>query len=493
MNIIIKEINPTNNAIAQQLQVATTEFVQSQVDNSSFAVAIVDLAGGINSVASGVYAPLNNPQFSGVPTVPTPHQNNNSNQIANTAFVKNALNNYGLLDSNGKLLNAVLPENLEARLSVLSDTDTVLSQVVLYPGELASPTDRNYLRKGDGIAPGGTIVGQGNSYIQDFIPTTPPICTFNAPPNQGQPLFNGNGSLQVVPGQSIYSFINNSGTFFDYPGLWLNSFQFMDIMNIGVTGAITLNHVVGILASLSVNSTNACDSLICPDLKVAIGVGIGGPTGNNVTTISFPELEYIGMNGLAINGNSLSIYDVPKLDTIAGPVTIATSPNLTNLSLPNLRYITGNIAVGQLGFGQAVPAAIKKFDAPSLIYMLSLSINNAVSLSGIYLPSIQVIGGTISCSSPATTNLVDINLGPSLYHFNGNITCTGQKLTSTSIENVFVRLSGLNGTGNTVAYSGTRSINFSGGTSVGLSSLSATALFARTTLVNRGVTVTLNA
>lgn len=488
MDVLIQPINPTNNAIAQQLQAATSEFVQSQLD-TPFAVAIVDFANGVNSVASGVYAPLNNPHFSGIPTVPTATSDNNSNQIANTAFVRNAMSSYMPVDSDGRLLNAVLPENLDARLSVLYDTDTVLSQVVLYPGELASPTDRNYLRKGDGIAPGGTIVGQGNAYIQDFIPTNPPIYVFNTTPNSGIPLFN---QLTIVPSQSIYSFINNSGTFYNYPGLWVNSLSFNDAANVpGITGSITINHVVGVPGSISLSCPNLCTALILPNLKMALG-GFGGsvPAGNSVLTINAPELEYVGSQ-LVLSGSSLATVNLSKLQTIAGSVTIGSSTNLSNIPLPSLEYITGAMSVGNVAPPSV--AGITKFDAPKLRYMSSMTITNCPPFSGIYLPSIQVINGNISCSAPATTNLADINFGSSLYHLNGNITCTGQKLTSTSIENVFVRLSGLNGTGNTVAYSGSRSINFSGGTSAGLASLSSVALAARTALVNRGITVTLNA
>lgn len=491
MNIFIKEVNPTNNAIAKQLEVATTEFVQSQINNASFAVAIVDLASGVNSIVSGVYAPLNNPQFSGVPTAPTAATNNNSNQIANTAFVRNAMSSYLPVDSDGRLLSAALPENLDARLSVLSDTDTVLSQVILYPGELAAPTDRSYLRKGDGIAPGGTIVGQGNAYIQDFIPTNPPIYVFNTTPNSGIPLFN---QLTIVPSQSIYSLINNSGTFYNYPGLWVNSLSFSDSLNVpGITGSMTISHVVGVTSTVnfSTGSNSNINTLILPDLKVILGGGItSSPPNNSVTTISAPELEYT--TAFSLGGGSLSAVNFNKLETVAGSFAIAGSSatNLNNLSLPKLKYITGATTIGSTIGGVA---AITKFDVPELMFMSSLTINNSPPFSGIYLPSIQAIAGNISCSAPATTNLADINFGSSLYYFNGNITCTGQKLTSTSIENVFVRLSGLNGTGNTVAYSGSRSINFSGGTSAGLASLSSVALAARTALINRGITVTLNA
>ena len=47
----------------------------------------------VNSLVSGVYAPLNSPNFSGVPTAPTATSGTNDTQIANTSFVRNEISN----------------------------------------------------------------------------------------------------------------------------------------------------------------------------------------------------------------------------------------------------------------------------------------------------------------------------------------------------------------------------------------------------------------
>jgi hypothetical protein len=203
-----------------------------------------------------------------------------------------------------------------------------------------------------------------------------------------------------------------------------------------------------------------------------------------------PELIYAG--ALTLSGSSLNTVDISKISIINGSVTVSTAANLGSLNIPSLKYIAGSLSIG----GTAISTQttnIKTLDAPSLLFLGSLIINYSPLLSGVNLPSIQVINGSISSSAPFNTSLVNFNLGSGLYHMNGNITCTGQKISSSSIENILVRLSNLTGSNGTILYGTSKSVNLSGGTSAGLSSLSATALSARTTLVNRGVTVTLNA
>lgn len=54
---------------------------------------ITDFNNSVNGLVSGVYAPLNSPSFSGVPTVPTASSGTNTNQIASTSFVRNEISN----------------------------------------------------------------------------------------------------------------------------------------------------------------------------------------------------------------------------------------------------------------------------------------------------------------------------------------------------------------------------------------------------------------
>jgi|688.fasta_scaffold48022_3 hypothetical protein len=52
---------------------------------------ITNFNSEVNSLVSGIYAPLNSPNFSGVPTVPTASSGTNNTQAASTAFVRNEI------------------------------------------------------------------------------------------------------------------------------------------------------------------------------------------------------------------------------------------------------------------------------------------------------------------------------------------------------------------------------------------------------------------
>ena len=53
---------------------------------------ITNFSSGVNTIVSGIYALLDSPTFSGIPTVPTAPSGTNTDQIASTAFVTDAVN-----------------------------------------------------------------------------------------------------------------------------------------------------------------------------------------------------------------------------------------------------------------------------------------------------------------------------------------------------------------------------------------------------------------
>lgn len=66
----------------------------------------------------------------------------------------------GVNDGDGKLPAAQLPDEIDARVQVLSGTDAALATELLALGEFAAPTDGAWIRKGDGVTPGGEYVGR---------------------------------------------------------------------------------------------------------------------------------------------------------------------------------------------------------------------------------------------------------------------------------------------------------------------------------------------
>ena len=85
------------NDSANQLTISTSGLQPSGnysvVGHSHSASEITNFSSEVNSLVSGIYAPLNSPNFSGIPTVPTASSGTNSTQAASTAFVRNEISN----------------------------------------------------------------------------------------------------------------------------------------------------------------------------------------------------------------------------------------------------------------------------------------------------------------------------------------------------------------------------------------------------------------
>jgi hypothetical protein len=63
------------------------------------------------------------------------------------------------LKKNAKITSNQLPDVISARVQVLSGTDSGLASQVLALGEIAAPTDKTWLRRGDGVNAGGVKIG----------------------------------------------------------------------------------------------------------------------------------------------------------------------------------------------------------------------------------------------------------------------------------------------------------------------------------------------
>jgi hypothetical protein len=85
------------NDFANQLTISTSGLQPSGnysvVGHTHSTNDITNFNSEVNSLVSGIYAPLNSPNFSGIPTVPTASSGTNSTQAASTAFVRNEISN----------------------------------------------------------------------------------------------------------------------------------------------------------------------------------------------------------------------------------------------------------------------------------------------------------------------------------------------------------------------------------------------------------------
>lgn len=79
----------TTTTGAPSIAIAGTDYAAASHTHTSS--NITDFNTSVNSLISGTYAPLNNPTFAGIPSVPTATVGTNTNQIASTQFVTTAL------------------------------------------------------------------------------------------------------------------------------------------------------------------------------------------------------------------------------------------------------------------------------------------------------------------------------------------------------------------------------------------------------------------
>ena len=184
------------------------------------------------------------------------------------------------------------------------------------------------------------------------------------------------------------------------------------------------------------------------------------PAITNATNISLPELRQVGSNFSPSSLPLVASMNLNLLEAVGGSFTPQSMPAVTNLSLPSLKVV---------GAFQ-----------PSLAGITNLS-----------MPSLQRVNSTWSVTA---TNLAHVTLptNGTLLNISSSVTMSGMKLTASSVENILVALSLLNGSNGTTAWSAGRNVNLSGGTSSGASQLTATASNARAVITNRGATVTLN-
>ena len=79
----------TTTTGAPSIAIAGTDYAAAS--HTHTASNITDFNTSVNGLISGTYAPLNNPTFTGIPSVPTASIGTNTNQIASTQFVTTAL------------------------------------------------------------------------------------------------------------------------------------------------------------------------------------------------------------------------------------------------------------------------------------------------------------------------------------------------------------------------------------------------------------------
>jgi hypothetical protein len=240
-NIHILEIASSTASGVTILEIGHVLTNYSPIGHTHLSSEITDLASSINSIVSGVYAPLNNPSFVGVPTVPTAASGSNNNQIANTSFVRTEISN---------LVNSA-PSTLDS-----------LNELALAIGN-----DPNFATT---IASG--LGNKANTIHNHFVSD---ITDFNSSVSGLLPIVTNSGNNRVLTSTGTSTGINAE-----------NNLTF-DGSNLGVNGSLSVDNLILDNNSIS-NKTNS-QGYPGDSYPVTIDAGIMGVqiSGSVVPTLVF--------------------------------------------------------------------------------------------------------------------------------------------------------------------------------------------------------------
>ena len=291
---------------------------------------------------------------------------------------------------------------------------------------------------------------------------------------------NGGIFLVVVSGDNI--FIRKPGVFVH------GSISFTDVR--GLLTSITFTNLGGLADSGSDFVPTNCQNLTTISFPTLFYVGgnfqpgqSGGMAG--LTTLSIPVLAYVNGNFSPNTMASLTTLSAPALIKVGSTFGLASMANLGTLNIPNLTTVVGAFSPGSM-------ASLATISAPSLQSVFGIfAPYTMASLTTISFPAMIYYGGTITLNT-ALANLTTVTLGTpgTLKGVSGAmINISGAKLDAASVNGILALLVSLDGTGGTTLWGAGKTVNLSGGTSA---APSGQGIIDKATLIARTATVTTN-
>ena len=205
------------------------------------------------------------------------------------------------------------------------------------------------------------------------------------------------------------------------------------------------------------------------------------PSGMDLQTYSFPELISVIGGYTIVAGTARIDVVAPKLEIITGTITI-TGTGLPKINFPSLLTCNSISATGTY-------PELTQINLPNLKFVqYGASINLAgtySALTTINLSSLEYMNASTFNLPTSSTSLSTITLGP-IKHFPYSFITTSNILTQASVDNILIRFAQCDGTGDSVPFINT--ITITGGAA----SPSAAGLAAKAILIARGCTVTTN-
>jgi hypothetical protein len=227
------------------------------------------------------------------------------------------------------------------------------------------------------------------------------------------------------------------------------------------------------------------------------------------TSFTFDDLE--GVAGNFFNGiaNTVTSISAPNLIYIGGGVSISNTASLTTLNLPKLQFLNGSLFTGISSF-----TALTTINLGSLVSISSMGANTFPVLTALDFSTVQYItsgwasgtfsvltslslasliyvgGSGLSFNAPLMTTLTMPSVLGTWKAIAGNISLTNIALNQTSVDNLLAALAYMNGNNGTVLFGTGRIVSITG-TSSAPSNLGSTTT-AGSNFVGVGTTCTVN-
>jgi hypothetical protein len=234
-----------------------------------------------------------------------------------------------------------------------------------------------------------------------------------------------------------------------------------------------------------------------------------GSTITGPTTFEFSDLEGVTgnfFNGIATTVTSLS---APNLIYIGGGVSISNTTSLTTLNLPKLQFLNGGLFTGISSF-----TALTTINLGSLVSISSMGLNTLPVLTALDFSTVQYItsglgsvvfsvltslslasliyvgSNGISFNAPLMTTLTMPSVLGTWKAMTGNIGLTNIALNQTSVDNLLAALAYMDGNNGTLLFGSGKIVSVTG-TSSAPSNLGSTTT-AGSNFVGVGTTCTVN-
>lgn len=320
-------------------------------------------------------------------------------------------------DADGKLISANLPDEIDARVQVLSGTDAALATEVLELGELAAPTDGNWLRKGDGVTAGGTRIGFPLRGLQVFVDSV------NGSDATGT---RGNATLPFLTLLAAQTAASSGDTIIVGPGTYTGK-------NLGKSG-VAWFFLPNAVYNATATASNDC--LFNTGGRVS---GFGQTftltvTSDSVNVIGITAVVVFGINIVVTKTTGTGAGNVQGLTSnaalIGGNLTLNNSGTGTTLAVNAGRFISQPIAAGEsiitvnhTGASGTVTGVQGASTVCGAINVNSSGTGNVTGASG---STVSIIFGDVTAVSTGGGTAIGINNTGSntIYHV-GRITATG--------------------------------------------------------------------